>query len=212
MRKKAPPVILASASPRRRELLAEWGVKYTLHPSSVDERTRLTRPSAIVRELALRKAASVAKVCREGIVIGADTIVVLKGRIIGKPRSEAHSYRILSSLNGSYHRVYSGIAVIDAATGRTAVGHAVSRVKMRRFSDGELRRLSGKHMDKAGAYAVQEKDDAFVERIEGDYFNVVGLPYDELKRLIEPFGVTLKKAVHSDHIRSFGRGVHERRK
>jgi septum formation protein len=190
---RKPPVILASASPRRIELLRRWGVAFTVCPSHADEKTGRTRPSSIVRELAERKAASVAAGLKEGIVIGADTIVVLKGEIIGKPRDKKDALRILTNLNGSCHKVYSGIAAIDAATGRKEIAHDVSRVKMHRFSGEDLLRLAGKHMDKAGAYAIQEKGDAFVERIEGDYFNVVGLPYGKTKELLKKFGVPLKK-------------------
>jgi len=184
-------IILASASPRRIELLKRWGMKFEVSPSRADESTDLKKPSAIVKTLALRKASSVAAGRKEGLVIGADTIVVLNGEIIGKPRNKKDSLRILSGLNGSYHRVYSGMAVIDAATGRTVVDYEVSRVKTRKFSPAELESLAGKHMDKAGAYAVQEKDDAFVESIEGDYFNVVGLPYFGLKKLLKKFHVKL---------------------
>jgi septum formation protein len=181
------PVILASASPRRIQLLKEWGVKYTVCPSHIKETTSAKKPSSIVKELALKKAESVARNVHKGIVIGADTIVVLKGDIIGKPRDSQDAQRILSRLNGSYHRVYTGVAVIDAATGKTRVGYDVSRVKMRRLSIEEIRLFSSRHLDKAGAYAVQETDDAFVEKIEGDYFNVVGLPFNKLRELLLPF-------------------------
>ncbi len=187
-------IILASGSPRRIQLLKEWGLTFTVRPSGADEGTPLVRPSAIVRSLALRKARSVAKEAGEGVVIGADTIVVLNGEIIGKPEHKADALRILRKLNGSWHRVYTGIAVIDAATGKTRIAHDVSRVKMRRFTEQGLRSLAGRHMDKAGAYAVQEKDDAFVERIEGDYFNVVGLPFGTLRRLLPSFNIRLRKA------------------
>jgi septum formation protein len=192
--KKPPPLILASASPRRIELLRRWGAVFTVRPSHVDEATCLKKPSSIVKELAERKAASVAAALRRGLVIGADTIVVLNGEIIGKPRDTKDALRILTNLNGSWHRVYSGIAMIDAATGRKRVAYEVSRVHMHRFTGEELARLAGKHMDKAGAYAVQEKGDAFVERIEGDYFNVVGLPYKKTKAMLAAFGVPLKNA------------------
>ncbi|MHB9154465.1 MAG: Maf family protein [Endomicrobiales bacterium] len=193
MRPRKPPVILASASPRRSALLARWGVRFEVIPSHADEETDLKRPASIVKALALRKARSVAASLERGLVIGADTIVVLGGDIIGKPRDRRDAERILSRLNGSYHRVYSGIAVVNAATGETKLGYEVSRVKMRRLNREEIARLAGKHLDKAGAYAVQEKSDAFVEKIEGDYFNVVGLPFLKLKQLLSAFGVVLRK-------------------
>jgi len=186
-------VILASASPRRRDLLESCGLSFSIIPANVSEDTRLKKPSFIVRQLAIRKAMAVAKEVRQGIVIGADTIVVFKGSIIGKPEDERDAMRILSLLNGTYHRVYSGIAVVDAASGRMKVDYDVSAVKMRVLSKDEIKRFSKKHLDKAGAYAVQETGDAFVERIEGDYFNVVGLPLGKLRDLLKSFSVILDK-------------------
>ncbi|MFH1367697.1 MAG: Maf family protein [Elusimicrobiota bacterium] len=182
-------IILASASPRRKQLLKQLGLKYVLHPSHVSEHTAHTRPSSIVIDLAKRKAFATAKLYKKGIVIGADTIVVLNGRIIGKPRNKKDAARILGMLSGTFHRVYTGIAVVDARSGRTSAAYEMSRVKMRKISKDELGKLSAKHLDKAGAYAVQETDDAFVEKIEGDYFNVVGLPVKLLVRLLKKFGV-----------------------
>ena len=192
MKIKSPSIILASASPRRIGLLKEWGLKFRVLPSNIHEHSSLIKPSGIVMELALQKARSVAGKHRKGIVIGADTIVVLNGHIIGKPKDELHSREILSKLNGSVHRVYTGVAVIDAASGKEKFGYEVSRVKMRRLTSYELTRLAGKHMDKAGAYAVQETGDQFVEKIYGDYYNVVGLPYTKTKGLLKQFGIGLK--------------------
>ncbi|OGS36381.1 MAG: septum formation protein Maf [Elusimicrobia bacterium RIFOXYB2_FULL_49_7] len=186
-------VILASASPRRRELLKSCGLRFSIMPGNVDEDSSLKKPSFIVRELAARKAMAVAKQARRGIVIGADTIVVFRGSIIGKPEDERDAMRILSLLNGTFHRVYSGIAVVDAGSGRMKTDYDVSAVKMRALSKDEIKRFSKKHLDKAGAYAVQETGDAFVERIEGDYFNVVGLPLGKLRKLLKSFGIVLDK-------------------
>ena len=185
-------IILASASPRRSELLKKWGVPFTVNPSHVNEMTDRVRPFAIVKELALRKADSVARGLDAGIVIGADTIVVLRGKIIGKPRDPGHAEKILGRLNGTRHKVYSGVAVVDAASGKRAVAYEVSTVTMRPLSREEIKRVSTKHLDKAGAYAVQENSDAFVEKIEGEYFNVVGLPYGKLRSLLKPYGISLK--------------------
>ena len=187
-------IILASASPRRSALLKKCGLKFSVIPSRVNENTRLKKPSAIVKELALRKAVSVAGKLKDGIVIGADTIVVLKGEIIGKPAGEKDAEKILSKLNGTCHRVYSGIAVVNAASGLGKTCFEVSKVKMRRIPRSKIKRLSKKHLDKAGAYAIQEKSDAFVEKIDGDYYNVVGLPYGKLKQVLSAFGIKLKTA------------------
>ncbi|MBN1621575.1 MAG: septum formation protein Maf [Endomicrobiales bacterium] len=196
MKQNKIPVILASASPRRYNLLKQCGLKFSVIPSKIREKTASRNPVSIVKKLSSDKAVSVAKKLEKGIVIGADTIVVLRGSIIGKPRSKKDSKRILSLLNGSYHKVYSGVAVVDAGSGRKKVGCEVSRVKMRKLSLNEIENFSGKHMDKAGAYAVQEKNDAFVERIEGDYFNVVGLPLEKLKKLLRYFGVKLRSKTY----------------
>ena len=192
-RAAAHTIILASVSPRRSGLLKEWGLRFKIMPSCAGEETKQKNPQLIVKELALRKAASVAGKLKSGIVIGADTIVVYNGEIIGKPSDEKDAENILSKLNGTIHRVYSGIAVVDVATGKKAVDFEVSRVKMRRIPASEIRRLSKKHLDKAGAYAIQEKSDAFVEKIDGDYYNVVGLPYGKLKNALALFGVAISK-------------------
>jgi len=193
MKKNKLPVILASVSPRRIGLLKEWGVKFKVIPSHISEQTLLIKPSEIVKDLALKKAKSVAAKLKKGLVIGADTIVVLGGHIIGKPKDELHSREILSKLNGSIHRVYTGVAAVNAETGDEKTVFEVSRVKMKRLTSYELTKFAGKHMDKAGAYAVQEKADAFVEKIYGDYYNVVGLPYLKTKKLLKGFGITLRK-------------------
>ena len=190
---KVVPVILASSSPRRIELLKQCGLKCKILPSNIKEDTKFKKPLNIVKDLAFKKAVFVAKKLKEGIVIGADTIVVFKGKIIGKPKSNKDSHRILSMLNGTFHRVYSGVAIIDAKTLKSEVGYEVSRVKMRKLSKDEINNFAGKHMDKAGAYAVQEQNDAFVDKIEGDYYNVVGLPLKKLAILLKNFKIKLPK-------------------
>lgn len=184
-------IILASASPRRKQLLRQLGVRYTLRPSHVSEHTAFRKPSSIVLELAKRKALATAKLYKSGIVIGADTIVVLKGEIIGKPRHEKDAEKILGKLSGTFHRVYTGIALADAGSGKVTTAYEMSRVRMRKIGRHELTELSRKHLDKAGAYAVQETDDRFVEKIIGDYYNVVGLPLKLLASMLAKFGVNI---------------------
>lgn len=183
--KNMPRIVLASASPRRIELMRAWGFSFEVRPSNISEETILRRPSAVVKDLAARKAAAVVPAVTNGIVLGADTIVVLNGEQIGKPKDPADAARILRALSGSYHAVYTGIALIDAATGVRIVDYDVARVRMRRFDPQELSALAGKHLDKAGAYAVQETEDAFVDHIDGDYFTVVGLPREKLFASLE---------------------------
>lgn len=141
----------------------------------------------------MRKAVSIARRHPAAVVLGADTIVVCRGRIIGKPKDHADSMRILRLLNGTWQKVYTGIAVAADGGGKHWESAVVSRVLARRLDEASLRRLAGKHPDKAGAYAVQDKSDPFISRIEGDYGNVVGLPLEATRRLLQRAGVALKK-------------------
>ncbi|MBV9079648.1 MAG: septum formation protein Maf [Elusimicrobia bacterium] len=188
---KPPALLLASASPRRRALMREHGYKFRIVPSGVNERVpRGIRPAAMVKLLALRKAKFVARAHRGDVVLGADTTVYLQGKIIGKPRNPAHARRMLRALSGAWQKVYTGVAIAWDGGKRTASEVAVSSVKMRRLGETEIERASHKHLDKAGGYAVQEEEDAFVERIVGDYDNVVGLPMKAVKRLLRRVGVS----------------------
>ncbi len=179
------PLVLASASPQRRRLLKGLGLPFRVIPSRVDEASRETNPRRLVADLAMKKAESVAKRKPTCLVLGADTVVWCSGKILGKPESRADARRILGRLNGRWHRVYTGVALVDAASGRSWREVAVSRVKARRLPDADLERIAGKHLDKAGAYAVQDKDDPFIEKIVGDYDNVVGLPLASVRRLLK---------------------------
>ncbi|MDR3112966.1 MAG: Maf family protein [Endomicrobium sp.] len=196
MNRAAKNIILASSSPRRISLLKEWGIKFKILPSSADETTDLKKPSYIVKSLALRKGLSITKFCKDALIISADTIVVLNGKIVGKPKDGKDSEKILRELNGSAHKVYTGVAVIYAACGavkKQVVFYDVACVKMKKLPELKLRQLFGKHMDKAGAYAVQDSNDAFVEKIYGDYYTVVGLPYFKLKKELKKFNVVFRQ-------------------
>lgn len=179
------PLFLASASPRRKELLRKLGVRFKVIPSHLAEPPPgwLT-PSAYTRKLALAKAQVVAKNISAGWVLGADTVVVHQGQILGKPTDFADACRILNRLQGTTHRVVTAVALVHAATGKSKVGHVVSSVTMRRLTQEEVARYARKHQDKAGAYAVQEKKDPIVSKIKGSYTNVVGLPLELVKKLI----------------------------
>jgi septum formation protein len=180
--------ILASASPRRRQLLQEMGLQFRIIPSTIKEKVDpALSPSRLVRKLALQKAVDVARKFKgkEHIIIGADTIVVRKGEILGKPRDPRHARQILSKLSDSVHFVYTGVAVIETLTGKKIAAYEKTRVKMKKLSPAEIEYHSGRHLDKAGAYAVQEEKDAFIEKIDGCYYNVVGLPIKLLKRMLK---------------------------
>lgn len=177
------PLILASGSPQRKKLLKQLGVRFRIIAPNVDESSTQRRPDRLVAILALRKARKVAAKHPGSLVLGADTIVVHRGKIVLKPISRRNSAEILETLNGSWHRVYTGVALIDAK-GKAWRGVAVSRVKARLLPKKSLARFIGRHMDKAGGYAVQDKNDPFIERIEGPLDNVIGLPLTTVKRLL----------------------------
>jgi len=188
-----PPIILASASPRRRELLAALGLPFRIITSGVPEDLPPDLDvEAGVRWLARLKAEAVAETLAEGLVIGADTVVVIDGLALGKPRDVADACRMLRLLRGRPHRVISGVAVFDAAARRSGAASTVTTtVYMRDYSDREIEAyaLSGEPLDKAGSYAIQGLGGALVERIEGCYNNVVGFPLCEVAALLEGFAV-----------------------
>lgn len=188
-------LILASKSPRRRELLTQMGLTgFEIHPATGEEHIdpSLTPPE-LARALALQKAREVyANHAQPGdLVIGADTIVVLDSQVLGKPHNEAHALEMLTALAGRSHHVYTGVAVLGdgvelAQTEDTAVW-------FRTATQAELERYiaTGEPMDKAGAYGIQGRGGLLVERIEGDYTNVVGLPIVRLAGMLGQFGVTV---------------------
>lgn len=182
-------IVLASASERRITLLKKWGLNITICPSKINEKTKFKRPSATVKDLSLQKAKAVQKENKNSVIISADTIVVLNGKIIGKPKNKKHAMQILNELNGSCHKVYTGVTVLDQ--NKTENFYDVATVKMKKISQEQLKVLSRKNMDKAGAYAVQDKEDNFVEKIYGDYYTVVGLPYYKLKEKLKLFNIKI---------------------
>jgi len=187
-------IILASTSPRRLELLRDLGLKVKVVGSRVKEsKFNISDPEKLVKTLALTKAQEVARRTKSGLIIGADTIVVLKGKIIGKPKSSEEAKFMLRELSGRTHEVLTGLAVIDASTGKTKADFVRTRVKFRKLAEEEIANYvaADKPFDKAGAYAIQEKAGLFVEKIDGCYFNVVGLPLARLAEILKEFGVTL---------------------
>ncbi len=184
-------IILASASPRRIELLKKWGLKFSICPANIDEQIKFKKPSSIVKHLSYQKARFVKEKNPKSIVIGSDTIVVLNGEILGKPKDKKDSEKIIRELNGSLHRVYTGVSILS--DNKEIVFYDVAKVKMQKLSEEELKKLFGKHMDKAGSYAVQDKNDCFVKKIYGDYYTVVGLPYIKLREKLKLFKIYLSK-------------------
>ncbi|MFH1542587.1 MAG: Maf family protein [bacterium] len=179
-------IILASASPRRKELLKKIINDFQIIESGVDESTILAEsPQEFAEKAAQAKAQAVVKRNPDSIVIGADTIVVLKGRILGKPKDKQEAISMLTSLAGRTHEVMTGIAVVFPG-GKTASDVAITKVTMKNVSDETIMDYvaTGKPLDKAGAYGIQEIEEAFIDSIEGDYDNVVGLPVLLLQQLI----------------------------
>ena len=188
-------LILASGSPRRRELLSGIGLTYEVIPSTVEEKVTVSRPEEVVLSLAEQKAAEVCERLRtsgrEGfLVLGADTIVALGEEIMGKPGDEAEACRMLSSLQGGRHQVYTGVAFCIPETDgiRTYSFYEKTEVEMYPMTAEEIRDYvaGGEPMDKAGAYAIQGGCAAYIKGIHGDYTNVVGLPvgrvWQEMKK------------------------------
>jgi septum formation protein len=188
------PIILASNSPRRRELLTQIGLDFTCDPADVDERILPDEGAeAYAVRVALDKARVAAGRAGDGIVIAADTIVVLGDAILGKPADARDAERMLGMLSGRMHRVISGLAIVDAKTGKTRSGAASTSVWFRDLTPARIRDyvLTGEPLDKAGAYGIQEKGALFVTKIEGCYFNVVGLPLSLLGEMLQAYGVNL---------------------
>ena len=175
-------LILASASPRRRELLERAAVAFEVRPANILERREPGEPPALfARRLALAKARTVARKAGASpprLVLGADTIVVVGERVLGKPRDEAEALEMLRALAGREHSVLTGVCVVNAATGSVASRVVATRVRFHAASDEELRRYvaSGEPLGRAGAYAIQGYGGLLVAGIDGDYSNVVGLP------------------------------------
>ena len=173
------PLILASASPRRRDLLTQVGLCFEQAAADVDESWPAGRgPEEAATEIALRKAEAAAEGRTEGIVLAADTAVVHNGDLLGKPRSETEALRMLQRLAGDTHRVVTGLALMDVATGCRLTGAECTDVVMRLAGADELSAYiaSGEPLDKAGAYGIQGLGAGLVTRVDGCYFNVVGLP------------------------------------
>jgi nucleoside triphosphate pyrophosphatase len=183
-------VILASGSPRRRQLLELIGIRHEVRPSNVDEKIKgKETPRKHAERLAREKASVFAKAEPDSVIIAADTIVVINGKILGKPANAVDAGSMLALLNGRNHTVFTAVAV--ARGSRLKSGVEEVHVKFRKLTDNEIDAYiaTGEPMDKAGAYGIQGFGATIVERIEGDYFAVMGLPIVRLVRLLAELGV-----------------------
>ncbi len=180
-----PQLILASRSDRRVKLLTRAGIKFWQISGNTNEDTLLKRPSAIVKELSFRKAMAVAKKYPHLPVLGSDTLVFRKGKILGKPKSVKEAIAMLKFQNGNWQSVYSGTALVWLEKNIYLKDYDMAECKARNLGSDELRYFAEKHMDKAGGYAIQDTDDVFIEKIKGRFDTIVGLPINLVRKYIK---------------------------
>ncbi|HEX3010468.1 MAG TPA: Maf family protein [Syntrophomonadaceae bacterium] len=188
------PIILASQSPRRKELLARLGLVFTTIPANIDEEmTSSQYPQTAVQEIAFQKAKYVSELVNDGLIISADTVVVWKDNVLGKPADQKNAFEMLKMLSGQEHQVITGLCLWDVASGRYELESEMTVVHFRRLTDKEIKNYvsTGEPMDKAGAYGIQGLGSMLVDRIEGCYYNVVGLPLTRLYLMMEHYGINL---------------------
>jgi len=197
-----PRFILASGSPRRRQLLSEAGYEFEVISPPVDE---VAHGWLTIRELtiwnAARKAARVSRMIPDAVVLAADTLVTIDHEVLGKPRDLEDAVRILRRLSGRAHEVWTAVRINHAARGRAQSFHEMSRVHFRELNDRAIRDYLAKidPLDKAGAYAAQGYGTEIIERVEGSYSNVVGLPMERTTRALHAFGVTASRSSKSQN-------------
>ncbi len=185
-------IILASQSSRRREILSKIGLEFEVIPSDFEEDMTLKlSPPELVKVLALGKAESVAKKYTDAIIIGADTIIALDGKVFGKARDEQDAIETLRFLSGKCHSVFTGWVVIDTETGKNKTGVSETKVYFKTLSEKEIAwyAATGEPMLGAGSYFMQGGAARFVEKIDGDYYNVIGLPIIPILSALKDFGV-----------------------
>ncbi len=187
-------LILASASPRRSDLLQQAGYQFIIHKSTLDHEEMSLPPPKGIENLALEKAQDVAVKYESGVILGADTAVIHQNEVLGKPRDEEEAAKMLKLLSGDEHHVITGIALLEVNQNEiltSIVDHVKTRVWMRKLEQDEIIAYinTGEPMDKAGAYGIQEKAAVFVKKLEGCYFNVVGLPLPQVYLFLSRLGI-----------------------
>lgn len=183
-------IVLASGSPRRREIMEKYNIDLIVEKSNVDENiNRGETPEQVSMTLSLIKALDVSNRFPKDIVIGADTIVVVDGKILGKPKGKEDAYDMLNMLSGRIHEVITGVALIKADMNIKIIDYEKTRVKFRKLTDDMIYRYIGTNepFDKAGAYAIQGVGQILVENIDGCFFNVVGLPLTKIDKLLSKY-------------------------
>lgn len=180
-------IILASGSPRRAEILTREKVRFEIkRPGSYKEENIFSDPVMHVLELSRRKAQSVADEVGDGIILGADTIVVLDGQILGKPKNKDDAFFFLKKLSGRMHQVYTGVTLINKSTGKTISDYDLTKVKFNQLDEQKILNYiaTGEPMDKAGAYGIQGMGSFLVDHIAGSLDNVIGLPTEKLQEML----------------------------
>ncbi len=181
-------LILASNSPRRAQILDLAKVPFKLKtPEFREEISNLEKPEILVQENSLKKVESISHLVKSGLILGADTIVVLDDEILGKPQDESEAFLMLKRLNGNWHQVYTGVALLNKNNSRQITGYEVTKVKFNSLTDSQIREYvaTGDPLDKAGAYGIQESAaGGLVEKIEGNFDNVMGLPLHTVRKLL----------------------------
>ena len=187
-------IILASASPRRKEILGKTGLKFSVDAGDYKEDMDLAlKPRQLARFLSSEKAKAVAVKYASALVIAADTFIVFQGSLLGKPHTREEARRMLTLLNGRQHSVLTGFTVIDTRTGKKLSRSVETKVFFKKMTGQEIESYvkTGEPLDKAGAYAIQGLGAVLVKKIEGDYFNVMGLPLSSLIGVLRKFGVSV---------------------
>lgn len=184
-------LVLASASPRRKELLDNIGLDFLVHPSKFEEKDTHETPEQLALHNAIGKAQDVARHYKNALVLGVDTVVAFQDHQIGKPRDPEDAKRILRLLSNTTHKVISALCIIDSNSFKNVTAIETTLITLDRLEEAEIEAYvhSGEGIDKAGGFAIQGLGSLFVKKIEGDYFNVVGLPIFRLKKLLKEFGV-----------------------
>lgn len=181
-------IILASASPRRKEILENTNTKFEIIKSEIDEVILDNElPSQVVMRLAFEKSIDIALKHPDSLVIGADTVVVLNNNILGKPKDSSDAFNMIKQLSGKTHQVITGISLINLNVNQKIIDYVVSNVKFKNLSEEDIKDYiqTNESLDKAGAYGIQGFGAMLVEEIQGDYFNIVGLPISRLSDLLK---------------------------
>ena len=187
-------IVLASASPRRKELLQKIGLKFEVDAGNcAEEIDPALKPDEIVRRISIEKAHAVASRHKDAVIIAADTIGVIGTKLLGKPHTVVEARKMLAQISGKSHEVITGFTVLDTATNKIVSGTVSTAVYVKKLSKQEIDAYvrTGEPLDKAGAYGIQGLGAVIVEKIEGDYYNVVGLPLNALAEALREFGISV---------------------